>query len=940
MPKACSAINCPNRDTRENRAKGLSFHSFPKAHELRKKWMLAVNRIEPGSRKLWIPGSGACICSEHFNQEEFEVYGGQKRLKAGVIPSVFSFKVSQELTDGQHPSKSLKAMRIHCPAVSVSETASWADASPVQSKVVELIQVEHQYSLNEPMDGRMKSFGSSGPKLGSDRGKDAAQRRLSYYQQELWNMLGSLREKHLLQEEAEHMLKSQFSDLQLSLQCEETQCESYPTVTRNFAVSLHLFSAKAYEFMKKTFQLPETATLHTWLSNSDCKPGFSEQAFIALAERSQPAQQTCKKCALLIGTMPLEKRIYYDPSTRSLQGLVDFGAGSYDADEVLAAGEALLFVAVGFQHQWIVPLGYFLLATPRGDIQAQLLRHCILKLHDVGVQVISVTSDATAPNIDTARRLGVVVDGLTVKSTFFHPATPTLEIAYYFDPSHLLSLIHNFLQTNGSLQVSSKAVCWDYLLHLGALQETGLLQAACQTGGVRMQDQRVWVNGTTQVFSEGTVQALDFAARLGLPQFQGHEATTQFIGLLSNVFDICNSWSIFGKGSKAPLSSASVDILGNLCNEYENLLRKLHTASGELVELSKHRWGFLGFLVNLRSLQWLVQAHLLAEENPIPYLFSCWWSLDALEWCRGALRKVCGTKNIATAGNFKDAYKLVLNKAVSGLGLDPPNLLDISLCRRASLQLQASWPLGQGQIWQLQWGSGFSQKMNEVSVAPAFLAELEEDTVTYISCAILRKLLPLLSCAKCRAALLRPCRGVPTDCALMFVESKGRKYLPAKSVQRVVCRAKQTVGLPSLFLRNSWHHGHLAQELAILAEVSEEPDLFPSLVDHLFESNTLVSNHYVTLLQALVRTFLELWFKLVQGPQCMPVAQEYHSINSLPDEIGLKDVMKELQKITESQKMLQMDMTTMRNEMITIRKELSEEFIEMKREMQDLQKDI
>nr|XP_060619490.1 DNA transposase THAP9 isoform X2 [Anolis sagrei ordinatus] len=874
MPKACSAINCPNRDTRENRAKGLSFHSFPKAHELRKKWMLAVNRIEPGSRKLWIPGSGACLCSEHFNQEEFEVYGGQKRLKAGVIPSVFSFK---ELTDGQHPSKSLKAMGIHCPAASVREAASSADTSPVQSKVVELIQAEHQYSLNELMDGRTTSFGFSGPKLGSERGKDAAQRRLSYYQQELWNVLGSLREQHLLQEEAEHMLKSQFSDLQLSLQYEEARCESYPTVTRNFAVSLHLFSAKAYEFMKKTFQLPETATLHTWLSNSDCKPGFSEQAFNALAERSQPAQQTCKKCSLLIGTMPLEKRIYYDPSTRRLQGLVDFGAGSYDADEILAAGEALLFVAVGFQHQWVVPLGYFLLATPRGDIQAQLLRHCILKLHNVGLQVISVTSDATAPNIDTARRLGVVVDGLTVKSTFFHPATPTLEIAYYFDSSHLLSLIHNFLQTNGSLQVSSKAVCWDYLLRLGALQETELLQAACYAGGIRLQDQQVWVNGTTQVFSEGTVQALDFAAKLGLPQFQGHEATTQFIGLLSNVFDICNSWSAFGKGSKAPLSSASVDILSNLCNEYENLLRKLRTASGEFLELSKHRWGFLGFLVNLRSLQWLVQAHLLVEESPMTYLLPCWWSLDALEWCRGAIRKECGTKNIATAGNFKDAYKLVLNKAVSGLGLDTPNLLDISLCRRASLQLQASWPLGQGQIWQLQWGSGFPQKMNNVSVDPAFLAELKEDTVTYISCAILGKLLPLLSCAKCRAALLRPCGGVPTDSALMFVESKGGKYLPAKSVQRVICRAKQIVSLSSLFLKNSWRHGHLAQELAILAEVSEEPDLFPSLVDHVFESNTLVSNHYVTLLQALVRTFLELWFRLVQGPQCMPVAQECHS---------------------------------------------------------------
>ncbi|XP_044292842.1 DNA transposase THAP9 isoform X3 [Varanus komodoensis] len=567
MPKACSAINCPNRDTRENRAKGLSFHSFPKAHELRKKWILAVNRIEPSSRKLWIPGSGACLCSEHFSQEEFEIYGGQKRLKAGVIPSVFSFK---EPTKGQHPSKSLKAMGISRPAASTREATSTAEPSPAQAKTVELIQTEHQYSLSEPMDG---TFILPDPVLGSEREQDAAQRRLSYYQQELWSMLERLREQHLLQEDTERMLKSQFgADLQLSLQCEGVQCENYPADTRNFAVSLHLFSAKAYDFMKRTFQLPEPSALRRWLSNPDFKPGLSQQAFDTLAERSKADDQAFKMCSLLIGTMPLERKIHFDPSTRTLQGLVDFGAGKYDADEVLGAAEALLLVAVGFQGQWIVPLGYFLLPTLRGDTQAQLLRHCILKLYDIGVQVISVTSDATCPNIDTARQLGVLVDGVTVKSTFFHPATPTLEIAYYFDPSHLLTLIHNLLQASGTLQ------------------------------------------------------------------------------------------------------------------------------------------------------------------------------------------------------------------------------------------------------------------------------------------------------------------GVSTGSALMFVESKRGKHLPAKSVQRVIRSAKQIVGLPSQFFGDSSHHWCLAQELAILADVSEEPDLFSSLVNHLFESNTLVSNHYVTLLQELVRTFLELWFKGAQGSQSTPVAQTSSSV--------------------------------------------------------------
>ncbi|KAG8126009.1 hypothetical protein E2320_021263, partial [Naja naja] len=77
-----------------------------------------------------------------------------------------------------------------------------------------------------------------------------------------------------------------------------------PAASHNFAVSLHLFSAKAYEFVRKTFLLPEPTILHMmrrffvselnmaltvfcsklpqlcrWLSNLDYKLKFTQQAF-------------------------------------------------------------------------------------------------------------------------------------------------------------------------------------------------------------------------------------------------------------------------------------------------------------------------------------------------------------------------------------------------------------------------------------------------------------------------------------------------------------------------------------------------------------------------------------------------------------------------------------------------------------------------------------
>ncbi|KAG6937998.1 THAP domain containing 9, partial [Chelydra serpentina] len=838
----------------------------PKAHELRKRWMLAVKRIEPGSRRLWIPGAGACLCSQHFTQDEFELYGGQKRLKAGVIPSVFSFKKSPR---GQRPPRSLKAMGANIPSVGASETMSPADVSPAQAKVVELIHAEHQYSLTK---GRTKSPLSPSPLLGSEREQDAAQRRLTYHRLELRSILEGLREQHLLREDTEHMLRAQFTDLQLDLRYEGTQRGSYPATMRNFAVSLHLFSSKAYECVARTFQLPEPTTLHAWLSNPDYRPGFSQQVFSVLAERSQAEDKDFQSCSLLIGAMSLERRIQYDQHTNSMQGLVDFGAGNYDADEVPAAGEALMLVAVGFQGHWIAPLGYFLLATLTGDVQSQLLRHCILKLYSIGLQVVSVTSDATAPNVDTARRLGVLVDGVSVKSTFFHPANPALEIAYFFDPCHLLTLVHNTLQAYGSLQVCSKAICWDYVLRLGVLQEQEVLQAAHKLSGVSISEQRVWGNGAAQLFSESTAQALHFAASLGLSQFLGHETTSHFITLLGAVFDVCSSRSVHSKGPKAPLSLASSDSLNNLCNEYENLLRKLRDGTGELLGLSRHRWGFLGFLVNLRSLQWMAKTYLEAEDRPVPYLLTGWWSLDPLEWCWGAIRQGCEERGATTAQAFQSAYRHVLCKGLAALGRNTPNLLDVSLSRRASLQLQAAWPLGKGQVWMDHWCPGSRQDTSAIDLSPSLLSRLEEDTTTYVSRFVVQKLLPLLTCAECRAALMSPSGVAPAGSALMCVNNWGRQCLPAESVRRVICRAEKIFGLSTWFFRDSRQHRSwgLVLELAILADVSEEPGLFPSLHDHLFESNMLVSNHYVTILQGLVRIFLELHsgqLGAAQGPE-------------------------------------------------------------------------
>ena len=67
MPRSCCAIGCTNRDTKENREKGIKFHRIPVIKDKRNLWLSAIKR------KDFDPKEDDCICSEHF-------VGGMRRL--------------------------------------------------------------------------------------------------------------------------------------------------------------------------------------------------------------------------------------------------------------------------------------------------------------------------------------------------------------------------------------------------------------------------------------------------------------------------------------------------------------------------------------------------------------------------------------------------------------------------------------------------------------------------------------------------------------------------------------------------------------------------------------------------------------------------------------------------------------------------------------------
>lgn len=61
--------------------------------------------------------------------------------------------------------------------------------------------------------------------------------------------------------------------------------KKFSPAVRQFALSLYLFSAKAYNYVRKQFNtiLPHARTLSKWYSHVDAKPGFTNESLKNLA---------------------------------------------------------------------------------------------------------------------------------------------------------------------------------------------------------------------------------------------------------------------------------------------------------------------------------------------------------------------------------------------------------------------------------------------------------------------------------------------------------------------------------------------------------------------------------------------------------------------------------------------------------------------------------
>ena len=139
----------------------------------------------------------------------------------------------------------------------------------------------------------------------------------------------------------------------------------------------------------------------------------------------------------------IRKHVSWDPKRQCFVGYVDYGA---ESNTEYVASEALVFLVDGIFANWKQPIAFFLTNGISGFNLSQLLKETLERLHDIGVNVVTLTLDSHQSNQSAVKKLGACLKG-DIRSFFPHPSDANKKVYVFFDACHMMKLVRNTLHS-------------------------------------------------------------------------------------------------------------------------------------------------------------------------------------------------------------------------------------------------------------------------------------------------------------------------------------------------------------------------------------------------------------------------------------------------------------------------------------------------------------
>ena len=653
--------------------------------------------------------------------------------------------------------------------------------------------------------------------------------------------------------------------------------EEYDPVIKAFAFTLQFYSAKGYDYVRETFDLalPSPSTIRKWYSAIDGSPGFSAVVFDALEARFKAERESGKRtlCGLMLDEMAIMRAI--DLSGDDVLGYVDIGNGVKD-DSAPQASNALVFMLVALNDRWKVPVAHFLINGLSGKEQANLVKQCLLKLHDIGAEVVSLTCDGPSAHLTMLHELGATITPDNVQPSFPHPANSEKKVCALLDACHMLKLARNCL---GSIKVmrdgNKQLIAWKYIAALFDVQKKEGLRLGnklCRRH-IEWKSNVMKVNTAAQTLSSSVADAIRYCRdTLKLPEFQGSEGTCNYITTLDRLFDLLNSRNPLARNFKAPLMPSREGMFLPFLDTAFTYLSTITNENGQAMTKTRLKTAFIGFMTCIESVKMLYFTLVKPADSPLRYLLTYKMSQDHIELFFGAVRIACGSGNNPTARQFIAAYKRLLmrhdikSRRGNCSAQDATRILDAASFKAATKNAvpDESRDMLVARRYDLEVRSP-AKDDHDYADMPNFdkLSVFSESCVGYIAGYVVRMVRRTLKCEECLAALTTNENEV-VQCTfaynLISTKNRGGLVVPSISVVRV-CEATERCVKRLLVISNGKmprEHGiRNAISNAVLSEVGQST--FSCLDEHMFDCE-VDSNHVFSLIRYISACYSKVRF--------------------------------------------------------------------------------
>lgn len=426
--------------------------------------------------------------------------------------------------------------------------------------------------------------------------------------------------------------------------------KKYSEFVRQFALSVHFQSPRAYEYIREVFNnhLPHNSTMRKWYSNSnvDDSPGITKTALNFLIRKVAEKNQTGQKlvCAVCFDEMSMRKQIIWDYNSRQMLGFVTYG--SNDRDDPLVANEALVFMVSGLNEKFRIPVGYHFVSKLDATKKAELVKSVLIALIETGVEISSITFDGHPTNKKVCKILGANLDVFSPRFQTFITLNEK-RIYIFFDVCHTEKLVRGWFDKIGVFYDNNgDAIKWSYITNLVKYnQEKGFsMMHKLNQKHLDWRRRPMNVRIAVETLSRSTADAIEFLKNDGKKEFAESDATVKFIRHFDDSFDIFNTKvqnNNINNSFKSALNSSNKQVVFERLNEVSEYIKNMtyRQETGEVKTLcrSEARTGFIGFIIDFNSLrsiyEYYVEDTKLLSSIPTYYL-----NQDAVEMFFGKIR--------------------------------------------------------------------------------------------------------------------------------------------------------------------------------------------------------------------------------------------------------------------------------------------------------------